>query len=77
MKLWLLGATEKGVDELTYDCANGFVVRAMSAPAARKFASQSASDEGAGFWLDPVRSECSELKPDGDEGVVLQDFHAG
>ncbi len=78
MKLWLLGSLNKKTGKrLSYDCAYGFVVRAHSAVSARRLAGKRRGDEKEKFWLDPTLSSCSLLKPDGEEGVVLQDFRAG
>lgn len=77
MRLWLLEATEAGRHHLTCDCSNGFVVREISAPAARKGASLAAGDEGAKFWTDPTMSTCIELKPEGTPGIILRDLSAG
>ncbi len=87
MKLWLLRPVE-GLDkkdnpwEPWYDKAFGFVVRAETEDEAREFAHAAAGDENRSAktantsepWKDAKYSTCTELMPDGDAGVVMQDF---
>lgn len=90
--LWILGETEKNyvldvrgyqthdVESpfySIYDCANGFVIEAETEQEARKIASDAHGDEGANAWLDPKWTYCNELKPDGEPGIWMRDFHAG
>ena len=74
MKLWLL---KRRHDIGYYDEAQGFVVRADSASAARTLASERAGDEGAGTWLSPKYSSCAALRPDGTKTIILREFNAG
>lgn len=71
-----------------YDKAFGFVVRSETEEEARKFAHEQAGDENRGVflggkiadtnspWLDAKYSTCTELLPEGEAGVVMQDFAA-
>jgi len=70
--LWLLTRLE----DPGRDDAEGFVVRAASEASARAFAASQAGDEGRMCWLgDLVR--CLEIKPNGEEEVLLRAFNAG
>ena len=87
MKLWILRPVE-GLDKNDnpwkswYDKAFGFVVRAEMEEEARDFAHDEAGDENLGGkttnttqpWKDARYSTCTELLPDGEAGVVMQDF---
>ena len=71
-----------------YDKAFGFVVRAETEEQAREFAHANAGGENRGMflskktsntkqpWKDEKYSICTELLPDGEPGVVMQDFAA-
>lgn len=71
-----------------YDKAFGFVVRAETEEEARDFAHAEAGAENRGQflgektantkmpWKDARYSTCTELLPDGESGVVMQDFAA-
>lgn len=61
----------------TYDCSDGFVIRAVSEAHARVLASRTNGGEGPETWTDPLRSTCEVLRADGEPGVVLSDFNAG
>lgn len=74
MKLWLLKRESKFGP--MYDVNNGFVIRAESEAQARNIASDHHGDEGIGFWLTD-KATCEELLPEGDVGIILQDFNAG
>lgn len=84
MNLYLLKPRE-GLDrhddpwEFPYDKAHGFVIRAESHRAARKIAAtkHNHGDEGDQVWLDPTYSECTTLKSEGEEGVVIGDYTNG
>lgn len=83
MKLWLLRPVEDrplsdDPWEPWYDKCFGFVVRSETAEGARQYADADAGDENRGEapWLDPTYTTCEELTPDGDAGIVMQDFHA-
>lgn len=84
MKLWLLKPCE-GLPsnynpwEPWYDKAFGFVVRADTEATARQIADNNSGDEGTPYvspWLDANYSTCVELLPDGEAGLILQDYHA-
>jgi hypothetical protein len=80
MKLWLLRPIE-GLEnnpwEPWYDKAFGFVVRAETEERAREIANESGGDEKPkNAWLDSTLSTCNELLPDGEEGLIIEDFHA-
>ena len=74
MKLWLL---TRFSDKPVYDVCDGFVVRATDEKAAREFAAGHCGDEGADTWRLSEQSSCIELSPNGDPGIVIQDFNAG
>lgn len=71
-----------------YDKCFGFIVRSDTEQGARQYAHAGAGDENRGKflskpisntkgpWLDPRYSTCEELTPDGDAGIVMQDFYA-
>jgi hypothetical protein len=90
VKLWLLRRIEE--EGPTWDAANGFVVRAPTPRSARELVAerqlgsrdpdwwnlfQVYGDEGRECWLDPKRSSCTQLKPEGPLKVILRDFNAG
>lgn len=77
MKLWILKPTTLGEEELSWDCTWGLIVRAKTAAKARQLAAKSCGDEGEEFWLNVRLSNCNELKPEGGEGIILVDHHAG
>lgn len=75
MKLYLL----KVIDVDGYDILAGVVIRAKDARQARRIASKEEYDP---FWdttnlLDPKRSTCEQLKPEGKSGIILSDYRAG
>ena len=69
-----------------YDKSFGFVVRAETEAEARELAHDGAGDENRGEflstktantnqpWKEAKYSICTELLPDGEAGVVMQDF---
>jgi hypothetical protein len=72
----------------TFDKVMGVVVRAEDEARARKLAQGQAGDEGLGIyvrfglpedevtadvWLDPEWTNCEDLAPDGEAGVILVD----
>jgi len=86
MKLWILEPIDDRatfelnghtVKRWTWDCAYGFVVRAMTEDDARKHAMREAGDEGDDAWLDDKLTSCQELSADGEPGIVLKDFLTG
>lgn len=60
-----------------WDMSHGFVVRAESEVAARRFAADDSADEGMEAWLNSGLSECVELTTDGESGVIMEDFCRG
>jgi hypothetical protein len=92
MKLWLLRPikphADKGPWEPWYDKAFGFVVRAATEERARAVAQANGGDEIRAYnksftvrkelaaWTNPKWSSCEELTADGDEEMIMQDFHA-
>lgn len=73
-----------------WDMAHGFVVRAESEQAARDLIAYTGNpidwnvvilsvygDEGPDVWLNPTLTECIELTQDGEEEIIMIDFHAG
>jgi len=65
------------VSRWTWDCANGFVVRASTEDEARLLASTKAGDEGDDAWLNPKFTSCEPLNNDGETEIVLRDFLVG
>lgn len=75
-RLFLLTRNNHGM----VDVANGFVVCACSAVAARLYAAEGAGDETAEAWTNPARSTCKIIgEPIATigEGIVLRDFTDG
>lgn len=72
-----------------WDMAHGFVIRAESEQAARDLIAYSGEaepgiavlsaygDEGPEVWLNHNYTECIELTQDGEEEIVMVDYHAG
>jgi len=65
-----------------YDDFAGMVVRADSPTLARATARGTAlprlqNTEEADVWLDPERTICIAVNPEGEEDVILEDFNAG
>ena len=72
-----------------WDMVHGFVIRAESERAARDLIAYSGEvepgiaviaaygDEGKEVWLNPNYTECIELTQDGEEEIIMIDFHAG
>ena len=82
MKLWLLRPVESvrilrdgnlNPWEPWYDKSFGFVVRAPTEKTARFIASEQCGAEGGDPWLNAEHSTCTELLPEGEEGVVMED----
>jgi hypothetical protein len=73
MKLWLLQVND--AQEPWFDRMFGFVIRAKDEGAARRLASLRAGDEGPEAWLSPAHSTCVELKADGPEEVIMEDYN--
>jgi hypothetical protein len=73
MKLWLLQVND--AQEPWFDRMFGFVVRAKDEAGARRLASSRAGDEGPEGWLSPAHSTCVELKADGTEEVIMEDYN--
>lgn len=78
MKLWLLRpiSDEHSVWVPWYDKTFGFVVRAEDEDSARKYAAEEAGYEGGDVWLDPNFTTCEELTPEGDPGIVIEDYRS-
>lgn len=93
MRLWLLRPEEDLPEndspwKYEYDCMFGFVIRAENEDHARQIA-----NANGGFevevgktgnrpkkydpWLYEEYSSCIELEPEGRDGVVIEDYHAG
>ena len=60
-----------------WECAHGFVIRALSPSKARKIASEEAGNEGSEVWLNTQKSFCRPLDHEGEEGVVIKDYTNG
>ena len=79
MKLWLIrpvtGEDEIGIWSPWYDKAFGFVIRAETEKEARTLAK---GKGGANYpaWTSADHSTCVKLTPEGEGGIIMQDFHA-
>ena len=60
-----------------HDSYHGFVVRAVSAAAARQVAARAHGDEGPIAWLEAQWSSCEQLLEVGVEEVVIGDYFRG
>lgn len=72
MKLWLLRQYGSGCDhegEILFA-----VIRAETEQDARKWGGNFYADEGIQAWLDPSKSMCIELAPDGEADQVYIDM---
>ena len=86
MKLWILepiGVTKEslrgGPWDFWYDKVFGFVVRAETEYLARNLAQKNGGDEiknDRPVWDNPNLSTCIELTINGEEDIIMQDFHA-
>lgn len=82
MPIYLL-ALER--DLIGYDITTAMVVRAIDEAGARKMAAQATGRERGSWgeervndwWLDPEKSECTLIPPDGPQDIVLRHFNAG
>jgi hypothetical protein len=75
-RFWIIRPRSKDDEEIGYDCAQEFVVRARNEEQARKLASEDPGDEGAEFWLDKKRSACLEILS-GPPCIIMRDYKAG
>ena len=79
MKLWLLRPQENqtengGLWNPWYDKCFGMVVRSEDEMSAREMAAGlDCSDLPAFAWTNPKLSTCTELTPEGEEGVIMED----
>lgn len=85
-KIYMLKPKEKGLYRennpwyMVHDKSFGFVVRANSYRQARKFADNMAGDENNIIdnvrpWLDSRYSTCKLVHSEGENGVILQNYH--
>lgn len=85
MKLWLLRPVDglrtfKGRPNPWYPWYNkcfGFVIRAETEKDARKIAAEDCRNEGESAWMDVRYSTCKELLPNGEAGIIIEDFSIG
>jgi len=70
MKLFLL--TRDG----WYDEIHGMLIRARSEDRARALSNIQSADEGK-IWTDMKKVDCQIVNVNGDEEIILIDFHAG
>jgi hypothetical protein len=77
MKLWLLRPVDESLELWMpwYDRVFGIVVRAKDEAAARWLASSRAGDEGPEAWLLSKHSTCVELRAEGPEEVIMEDYN--
>lgn len=75
MKLYLLTRDADKDKRGIYDCYHGFLIRATNETKARGIAAKRHASEGENVWL--YEANCVCLLDDGDEGILLDDFHAG
>ena len=88
MKLWTLQPSyavnglrlEDNPWEPEDDKSFGFVIRAKNEAEAREIASKFGGDEKINcpdVWLNQKYSDCKELTPKGNAGLILQDYQNG
>ena len=79
MKLWILRpVNEEAAPWMPwFDRMFGFVIRANSESAARALAAEQAGDEGPEAWLSADSAVCAELRAEGHEGVIMEDYNPG
>lgn len=83
MNLYELSMTDEGDEYFTYDCYDGFVVRAETPKKARELVGSGADEaRGSGapdFWQNPKYSTIKILASDvkGEPGIILASFNAG
>ncbi len=71
-KLYLLEQTgDYGHDEFVAK-----LIRAKNRKSARKIANITTGDEGH-IWQDAKLVSCKIVKPEGKEGIIIDDFNAG
>ncbi len=75
MKLYLVERRDASM--VKYDEYSGFVIRAKSPRAARKWAADECSDEGPEVWMDVKLTKVQELKPEGVVDTILSDHYGG
>jgi hypothetical protein len=80
MKLWHLKPIDphSGPWKPWYDKAFGFVIRAEDEETARYAAESCGGDEirHGNVWQDNTLTSCVELLPEGEQEVVIGDYHA-
>jgi len=84
MRLYILRAIESNNDQEQgpwnpwYDKYFGFVIRAKNPNSARKLAHSNAGDEkffgDDSVWLNKNYTSCKELKSEGEEDLIIEDF---
>ena len=74
MKLFLIKANNGYMD---YDKYDGHVIRAKNEETARAIAQKCAYDDPDLVWIDKSKSSCTEIKIEGNEEIILSDYHAG
>jgi hypothetical protein len=72
MKLWLLRHKDQNVE---LEAAAGFVIRAVTADAARIFAARCSGTVGGDAYLDPDLTTVEHLLYRGLPGVILSDIN--
>ncbi len=72
MELFLL--TRK--DDVDYDEVESFVIRAESGVIARGMADNESGDEGR-IWSDTAKVDCVSLTNDGEETIIVRNYHPG
>ena len=70
MKLYVL----RRLDPARPGECRAFVVRAENSKKARNLASLYRGGEGSGVWVDPNETSCKQLKADGVEEMIVQDY---
>lgn len=86
MRLWLLRPIDKdsGPWEGLYDRVFGFVIRAETEERARQIAAENAGFENPFLsghydkspWNDAALSTCTPVGDEGEEALIIHDYHA-
>lgn len=71
MKLWLLKVKD---EEQLLDDVAGYVIREETEQLARQRAKDHNSGHNSKEFLDPDKTICEELKPDGTPGIIIEDY---
>ena len=60
-----------------WDYYDEMIVRANDAKQARKIANDYDGSDSGGFWKDPKKTSCRQVKIEGSAGILVSSFIAG